>query len=120
MARVAEVEFHPEAAAEFDFAVDWYLEHSEHAARDFLSEVDEAITCIAANPQMWAEYVHGTRRYVLRHFPYLVVYLLQETRVEIVAVAHGHRRPAIGRNASGRASAAGIQPAFHPLRFLAC
>ncbi len=93
MARVAEVEFHPEAIAEFDFAVDWYLERSEQSARDFMREVDDAIASIAANPQMWAEYVHGTRRYVLRHFPYLVVYLLQETRVEIVAIAHGRRRP---------------------------
>jgi len=62
MARVAEVQFHPEATAEFDFAVDWYLEHSEQAASDFLREVEDAIASIAANPQMWTEYVHGTRR----------------------------------------------------------
>jgi plasmid stabilization system protein ParE len=51
MARVAEVQFHPEATAEFDFAVDSYLEKSEQAARDFLREVDDAITSIATNPQ---------------------------------------------------------------------
>lgn len=93
MARVAEVWFHPEAAAEFEFAVDWYLEHSEQAAADLVREVDDAIAKISANPQMWTEYVHGTRRYVLPHFPFLVVYLLHETRVAIVAVAHGRRRP---------------------------
>jgi plasmid stabilization system protein ParE len=93
MARVAEIQFHPEAAAEFDFAVDWYLEHSEQAAGDFLREVNDAVASIAANPQMWTEHVYGTRRFVLRHFPYLIVYLLHETRIEIVAVAHGRRRP---------------------------
>lgn len=93
MARVAEVEFHPESAAEFDAAVEWYRENSEQAAAEFLREVDEAIASIAANPDRWAEHLYGTRRCVLRHFPYVVVYLLNETRVEIVAVAHGRRRP---------------------------
>ncbi len=93
MTRVAEVEFHPEAAAEFDAAVDWYRENSQQAAEDFLREVDNAIENVASNPFMWADYLHGTRRYVLRHFPYLVVYLLHEARVTIVAIAHGRRRP---------------------------
>jgi toxin ParE1/3/4 len=93
MTRVAEVYFHPEAAAEFDAALDWYRENSEQAAADFLREIDDAIASIAANPFMWTEYLNGTRRYVLRHFPYLVVYLLNEARVEIVAIAHGRRRP---------------------------
>ena len=93
MPRAPEVEFHPEAAAEFDAAVDWYRENSEQAAEDFLREVDDAIGSVAANPLMWGDYLHGTRRYVLRHFPYLVVYLLDEARVIIVAIAHGRRRP---------------------------
>jgi toxin ParE1/3/4 len=42
---------------------------------------------------MWAEYLYGTRRYVLRHFPHLVLYLLRDARVIIVAIAHGKRRP---------------------------
>jgi plasmid stabilization system protein ParE len=93
MPRAPEVEFHPEAAAEFDAAVDWYRENSEQAAEDFLREVDDAIGSVAANPLMWGDVLHGTRRYVLRHFPYLVVYLLDEARVIIVAIAHGRRRP---------------------------
>jgi toxin ParE1/3/4 len=93
MARVGEVEFHPEAVAEFDAALDWYRENSEQAALDFLREIDNALVAIAANPLMWSSCLHGTRRFVLRHFPYLVVYLLTETGVKIVAIAHGRRRP---------------------------
>lgn len=93
MARAAEVLFHPEAIAEFDAAVDWYATKSEQAADDFVRAVDDAIEVIAVRPLMWAGYLHGTRRYVLRHFPFLIVYLLSESQITIVAVAHGRRRP---------------------------
>jgi plasmid stabilization system protein ParE len=73
--------------------VDWYRENSEQAASDFLREVDGAIESIAAGPLVWTEYLYGTRRYVLRHFPYLVVYLLHDDQVKNVASAHGRRRP---------------------------
>ncbi len=93
MTHIARVDFHPDAVAEFDAATDWYRENSERAAENFIGEVDRAIARIAQNPSMWADYLHGTRRYLLRHFPYVIVYLLRENRVNIVAVAHGRRRP---------------------------
>jgi hypothetical protein len=43
MGRVAEVQFHPEATAEFDAATDWSGEESEQAAEDFIGEVEHAI-----------------------------------------------------------------------------
>jgi toxin ParE1/3/4 len=39
------------------------------------------------------EYLHGTRAYLLRRFPYIVAYRIAEHRVEVLAVAHGHRKP---------------------------
>jgi plasmid stabilization system protein ParE len=68
MGRAAEVEFHPEATAEFNAATDWYGEKSEEAPEDFIGEVEHAIARIAQSPLMWAEYRFGTHRYLLRHF----------------------------------------------------
>lgn len=65
--------------------------------KNFLNEVDQAIARIAQNPEMWGDYLHGTRRYLLRHFPYLIVCILYESRVHIVAVAHEDDVPVIGR-----------------------
>jgi plasmid stabilization system protein ParE len=93
MAPAAKVAFHPEAIAEFDAAVDWYARRSEQAADDFVRAVNDAVSAIEIRPLMWAEYLYGTRRYVLRHFPFVVVYLLNESRITIVAIAHGRRRP---------------------------
>ena len=93
MARAAEASFHPEAVAEFDAAADWYAVRSEQAADDFVRAVHEAISAIEIRPSLWVEYLYGTRRYVLRHFPFVIVYLLNESKIMIVAVAHGRRRP---------------------------
>ena len=93
MVRVARARFHPDAVAEFDAATDWYREKSELAAETFVSEVDQAIARIIQRPLAWATYLYGTRRALLRHFPYAVVYLLNGDQIEIVAVAHGRRRP---------------------------
>lgn len=93
MARIADVRFHPEAIAEFDAAVDWYRERSEQAAEAFVAEVEHAIVKIAEHPSIWTEYLHGTRKYLLRRFPYLLIYVFYETKVQVVAVAHGSRRP---------------------------
>jgi hypothetical protein len=35
---------------------------------------------------------------VLHRFPYLVVFREQTSGVEIIAIAHGHRRPGYWRN----------------------
>ena len=85
--------FHPAASAEALAAHDRYAVASSSAGEGFQLELENARLAIARNPEMWASYLFGTRRYVMRRFPYVVVYRLTEIRIEIIAVAHGHQRP---------------------------
>ena len=88
------VTLHDEAAADYDAAFDWYLERSPDAALRFDAEVERAITEIAQAPQRWVRGSYGTRRYLLRGFPYLVIYREQsEENIQIVAFAHTGRHP---------------------------
>lgn len=64
-------------------AYEWYLERSEPAAK----------AAIKRSPLMWGNFLWGTRRYLLKKFPYAIVYRLHESEIEIVAVAHGKRKP---------------------------
>jgi len=64
----------------------------------FLDELAHAIDRIGDAPGQFPEYVFGTRRMVLQRFPYLVVFREASSGVEIVAVAHGHRRPGYWRD----------------------
>jgi plasmid stabilization system protein ParE len=47
---VKKIEFHHEAAAEYDASFDWYLEQSPDAARRFDVEVEHAISQIRKVP----------------------------------------------------------------------
>ena len=88
------VEFHDEASVEYDAAFDWYLERSADAALKFDAEVNRAVAQIAHAPKRWASGAHLTRRFLLRRFPYVLVYRERATCIiQILAVAHTSRRP---------------------------
>lgn len=92
------IDFHPEAIAEAAAAGEWYRERSDAAAAAFLTELDRAIESIAEAPDRWPQYLHQTRRFLLRRFPFSVVYRRVGDRVQVVAVAHGRRRPGYWRS----------------------
>jgi len=91
------VEFHEEARLESAAASEWYLEGSEVAASRFVAELSRAIAAIAEAPQRWPAGVSGTRRFVLQRFPYAVVYRELPSKIQVLAVAHGRRRPGYWR-----------------------
>jgi plasmid stabilization system protein ParE len=87
------LEYLPEALVEAEAAARWYASRSLKASTGFAEEIDTAISAIVRLPAAWPTFDHGTRRYLLRRFPYSVVYRLERDRILIVAIAHGHRRP---------------------------
>ena len=91
------VRFHPEADGEYLATLAWYFERSPAAALDFESEFQRPITAIAEAPERWPAYLSRCRRYVLRQFPFIIVYRILEDEVLVFAVAHGHRKPGYWR-----------------------
>ena len=83
------IEIHPAALAELKSAVEWYLERSEPAAREFVAEVDRAIALVIESPRRWPVCEHNTRKFVLRRFPFAVTYRERDSGVQILALAHG-------------------------------
>ena len=87
------VEVHPLAAAEAESAERWYRERNETAATRFRRELDRAVELIAERPEAAPPFVGNTRRFLLRRFPFFVVYRVHSGHVQVVAVAHARRRP---------------------------
>ena len=88
------VRFHDEAASEYDAAFDWYLEQSGDAALRFDAEVERALALIIEAPRRWALGSYSTRRFLLRQFPFTLVYReLTPGEIQIVALAHTSRKP---------------------------
>jgi len=88
-----EVEFHEAASEEFEAAFDWYWERSASAAARFAGEVSRAVASIAEAPQRWPAGIHGTRKFLLGRFPFALIYRELPSIIQVLAVAHGHRRP---------------------------
>ena len=97
MASVA-VRFHPAAAQEAESAYDWYAVRNPTAAEVFREELAHAVAAVTNNPLTWPRYGRRARRYVLPRFPFSLVYRLRGDEVEIIAVAHGRRRPGYWRS----------------------
>ena len=87
------LEIHPEATSDGRAAYAWYKERSSLVAEAFVAELDLAIERLQSSPLTWPSHVHGSRRYLLRRFPYGIVYFVDSEVVRIVAVAHTRRRP---------------------------
>ena len=87
------IEFHEAAALEYEAAFEWYFERSEEAAKRFAAEVEIAVAMISKAPQRWPQSVQGARRVLLRRFPFAVIYRDQPAVIQVLAVAHAHRRP---------------------------
>jgi len=86
------VQLHPKALEEAEAATDWYSARSFRAAELFLSALAGAIDKIANRPEQFPEFLFGTRRMVMRKFPFVIVFRENST-LEIVAIAHSRRQP---------------------------
>lgn len=87
------LEIHPQALAELRAAVSWYLDRSESAAFKFVSEIDRGVSLVLEFPSRWPAGVRGTRRFIVKRFPFAIIYRELQDSIEIVAVAHGRMRP---------------------------
>ena len=75
-------------------AVQFYADQGGTGLADALvNEFERATQLLTAQPLMGAPYVEGTRRIVLRRFPYNLVYDIQADVLRIIAIAHQRRRP---------------------------
>lgn len=93
MPRSKPYHLHPEARDEIEAAYFWYSQRSPDATVGFVTTVNEALDIVTGAPRRWPAYLHGTRRFILKDFPFSVVYLENPDDITIVAVAHHKRRP---------------------------
>jgi toxin ParE2 len=85
--------FSPHAKRELEDATVYYDTISEALGDSFIDEFQRALSLIRRLPQAFTEFSVSTRQCQLKRFPYLIVYRLQESEIEIVTVMHMAREP---------------------------
>ena len=83
----------PEAEDDLEEAFSWYEDKRTGLGYDFLLQVDAGINFINRNPEIHPTEYNGTRKHLIKRFPYKIIYLVEKEEIIILAVIHGKRRP---------------------------
>jgi plasmid stabilization system protein ParE len=94
--------FLDEATAELDEATFWYERRRAGLGGDFYKAVEDAIAEIIATPDRFPFYEGDRstgrhRRFLLKRFPYFVVYEILSEELLIVSISHSSRMPGYWR-----------------------
>jgi len=81
------------AVAELDEALSHYKGIYPDLADAFFNEIVLAKQLITQFPSAWKNMGRGTKGFVLRHYPYTLVYQVREDSIWLVSYAHHSRRP---------------------------
>ncbi len=83
----------PEAEIDLAEANRYYERQRTGLGREFLSCVDEAFAKLQCDPWLFAESYKAVRQTLVRRFPFVVCYTVENDRVYVIAVFHGRRNP---------------------------
>jgi plasmid stabilization system protein ParE len=86
-------EFHPEAEREFHEAALRYEQQVPGLGARFGNEIERVIELLMDHSESGARVDDRLRHFVLRKFPFSIVYAADADVLRIVAVAHGGREP---------------------------
>lgn len=81
------------AAQELYDAIEFYNDLDSGLGLDLVEAFDAALSQIVEFPESGSPYLQKTRRTLLRHFPFSIVYRIRMDMIEVVAFAHRARKP---------------------------
>lgn len=84
----------PPALAELHDAAAFYMVKANvELGLTFVAEFERTANLVLDNPLLGAVFRSTRRRYILRQFPYSIIYQVTAEELRILAVAHHRRRP---------------------------
>ncbi len=81
------------AQKELQDAIHYYDEITPRLGDEILHELEEAKHLILSFPLAWAKIKNNQRKYILKRFPYILIYKVYVDRIVIATFAHQHRLP---------------------------
>lgn len=84
----------PPALAELHDAAAFYtMKANVELGLAFVAEFERTANLVLSNPLLGAVFRSNRRRYILRRFPYGIIYQVTAEELRILAVAHNRRHP---------------------------
>ena len=90
---MAELRVCSAAETEFTDALCWYAERSQLIALEFDAEFSDSLTQICKYPERYPMLDERHHFFLMRRFPYQLIYRWTNEQITVVAVAHTSRNP---------------------------
>jgi plasmid stabilization system protein ParE len=88
----------PDAQADIRSAVRWYQHKETNLSFRFKAELRTSLRRIARYPFEFPRVNDLVRRALMKRFPYLIYFTLNQDRVFVVAILHQHRQQTLRRD----------------------
>ena len=83
----------PGAEQDIDDAYDWYEEQQQDLGELFLKELVVFYKKLEQNPEIFSKATKPYRQAILNRFPYVIIYEIVKTEVQIYSIFHTSRNP---------------------------
>ncbi len=87
------IRFTPDADAELAEARQWYARQREDLDIEFMECIDDALSRVVRDPDLYPIVYRNLRRAVVRRFPFAVFYEITTDEIQVIAVFHSRRDP---------------------------
>lgn len=88
-----ELLLHPLALEEIIEAKNFYNSKVGGLGNHLFDEIDRAFKLIVETPVTWPTYNENLHRFILKRFPFSIIYRILEDKVQVIAFMHQHRKP---------------------------
>jgi plasmid stabilization system protein ParE len=87
------IEVSEEAEMDIIVAYEWYEQQKPGLGEEFKVAINNSFYDIAKNPQYYSYKRKNIRGYIVKRFPYLILYVIKQTDINVISVFHMHRKP---------------------------
>lgn len=81
------------AKQEFVEAIKHYNSQREGLGFEFAHKVKDSLSHISASSASWPKFSERLRRYILKRFPYAIIYRFDTNQITVLAIMHMKRNP---------------------------
>jgi len=85
----------PKAEKDIEEAYLWYEDKRAGLGYDFILNLEAGFEQIKRDPYVFKKEYKETRKHLMKRFPFKIIYLIENSKIVIIAVLHGRRNPDI-------------------------
>ncbi len=89
------VEVSDEAEIDLYSSYQYYAEESQKVAESFFKQIDLSLATIKKHPNSFPFAFKGVKKFVVKKFPFVIYYQLNESTIRVIAIFHTSRNPEI-------------------------